>query len=313
MELRQLECFYMVSKLRNFTKAAEQLHISQPAITKAIQCLEQELSVRLFDRGQKYVVLTVEGEVFFSQAERILSSVKEAVTEMSEFQNAHRGVIKLGVPPMIGAYLFPNMIAHFKQMYPLVDFKVFEAGSLEIVSKIEKCELDLAIAILPENNLRLKTLPIMEEEFLLCTHPNHSLTQYQSISFSQLRNESFILLKPGNYQHHAVFQNCASYNYTPNIILTSNHFKTIKGLVASGLGISFLMRMVMHDDCPIVTIPLNEPIKCRIGLVWGESRYLPHTCKAFIKFIKEYVKFDQTKLGQPNDPRTPAMGIVYTN
>ena len=304
LELRQLECFYMVGILKNFTKAAEQLHISQPAITKAIQCLEQELNVRLFDRSQKHVVLTAEGQVFFSQAERILSSVKEAVTKMSDFQNAHRGIIKMGVPPMIGAYLFPDMIAHFKQLHPLVDIKFFEAGSLEIVSKIEKGELDLAIAILPENKQVFKTLPIMEEAFLLCTHAGHPLAQYPTVNFNQLRNESFILLKPGNYQYNAVFQNCAAYNYTPNVILTSNHFKTIKGLVASGLGISFLMRMVMREDDPsIITIPLKEPIKCRIGLVWSESKYLPHTGKAFIKFIKEYVQPEQAKPGKLNGPK----------
>jgi DNA-binding transcriptional LysR family regulator len=306
----------MVSKLKNFTKAAEQLHISQPAITKAIQCLEQELNVRLFDRCQKHVVLTIEGQVFFSQAERILSSVKEAVTEMSEFQNAHRGVIKLGVPPMIGAYLFPNLMVHFKQMHPLVDFKVAEAGSLDTISKIEKGELDLAIAILPENKQSLKTFLIKREEYLLCTQPNNPLAQHQTISFNQLRNESFILLKPGNYQHHAVLQNCALCHYTPNVIIASDHFKTIKGLVANGLGISFLMRMVVQEDPSpsIVAVPLEEPIKCDIGLVWSEGRYLSQTCKAFIKFTKEYVNAEQNKRARSKNQLlgcvTPAVGVV---
>lgn len=288
MELRQLECFYMASKLCNFTKAAEQLHISQPAVTKAIHCLETELNVRLFDRFQKKVTLTLEGQALLVQTERILSSVKEAVSEMSEFQNAHRGLIKLGVPPMIGAYLFPNIIAKFKQLYPLIDFQVFEEGSVEIVSKVESGELDLAIAILPERKPSLRTIIIAKEEYVLCVHPRSPLTRYNSISFSQLKNEPFILLKPGNYQHQAILKECSNYNYSPDIILTSNHFKTIKGLVANGVGISFLMRMVAHEYPYAATIPLSKPLHCNIGLIWKDGRHLPQVYKTFISFVKEY-------------------------
>jgi DNA-binding transcriptional LysR family regulator len=288
MEFRQLECFYMVSKLSNFTKAAEQLHVSQPAITKAIHCLETELNLRLFDRDQKRVTLTPQGQALLVQTERILSSVKDAVSEMSEFHNTHSGVIKLGVPPMIGAYMFPTIIANFRQQYPLIDFEVFEDGSLDIVSKVDTGELDLAIAILPESRLSLKTLPIMEEEFVLCVHPNSPLLRNKIVSFSQLRNEAFILLKPGNFQYQNVLKKCSAYHYSPNVILTSNHFKTIKGLVANGVGISFLMRMVVEEYPFVTTVPLAEPINCEIGLVWKEGKHLPQVCKTFIAFVKEF-------------------------
>ena len=108
MELRQLEYFQMASRLRNITRAAERLRVSQPNITVAIKKLEAELGIQLFDRSQKQLALTPEGAVFLNRVELALRNIQDAVLEVNDYKQLQKGTIKIGVPPMMGAYLFPR-------------------------------------------------------------------------------------------------------------------------------------------------------------------------------------------------------------
>lgn len=295
MELRQIEYFCMVGKLHSFTRAAEQLHVSQPSITQAIRKLEEEIQVQLFDRSKRKAVLTIEGEAFLLRMEKILEDCQLAVQEAKDFKTWRKGTVKLGVPPMIESYLFPDIFSGFKQAYPGLELMAFEeTSSLETASKLEKDELDLAIIILPENSETLNTLVIIQEQLVLCMHPNHPLGQQESVRFDQLKNEKFILLKERSYQHQVVISRCLRQHFMPNTILASNQIKTIKSLIANGSGISLLMTMVVRDDPQIAVVPLSEPITFDIGLAWKKDKCLSNASMAFIKFVKEQYKL--TKL-----------------
>ncbi len=290
MEFRQLEYFYKVSSLRNFTRAAEVLHIAQPSITNAIHKLEDELGLQLFDRSQKKVILTPEGQAFHLRAEKILYEVQQALSEMNDFKNLHKGTIKFAAPPMIGAYLFPNIFTHFKNTHPTLDLAVFEAGSLAARTMLEKEELDLGIIILPENNQSLNTIPITREQIMLCVSPEHAMSGAASIDFKSLRNESFIMLKEEFLHRQLIFEECAKHDFNPHIVFSSNQIETIKALVASNVGISFLMNMVVRKHPNIISIPLSKPIFITIGLAWKKDRYLSKASQAFIDFLTTYAR-----------------------
>lgn len=295
MELRQLEYFHKVSSLRNFTRAAEVLHIAQPSITNAIHKLEDELGLQLFDRSQKKVILTPEGQAFHLRAEKILYEVQQALSEMSDYKNLHKGTIKFAAPPMIGAYLFPNIFTHFKHSYPELDLAVFEAGSLAARTMLEKEELDLGIIILPEDNQTLNTIPITREQIMLCVSPNHHLNNTAHVDFQSLKAESFIMLKEEFLHRQLILQECTKHKFTPHIVFSSNQIETVKALVASNVGISFLMNMVVHKHPGIVSIPLSEPIFITIGLAWKKDKYLSKASQAFIDFLTIYARPLQCK------------------
>lgn len=298
MELRQIEYFCMVGKLHSFTRAAEQLHISQPTITQAIRKLEEEIDVQLFDRSKKKALLTVEGEAFLVRMEKILDDCQQAIQEAKDFKTWRKGTITLGVPPMIGSYLYPDIFSNFKNAYPGLQLMAYEeTSSLETASKLEKGELDLAIIILPENSETLNTLVIIQEQLVLCMHPNHPLSQQQSVRFDQLKYEQFILLKEKSYQHQAVISRCLRQHFMPNTICCSNQIKTIKGLIANGSGISLLMKMVVQDDPQIAVVPLEEPIAFDIGLAWKKDKCLSNASIAFIQFLEQQYKL--TKANYP--------------
>ncbi|MBO8168736.1 MAG: LysR family transcriptional regulator [Thermoanaerobacteraceae bacterium] len=285
MELRQLEYFYMVSKLKNFTHAAEKLHVSQPSVTNSINKLEEELGVQLLDRNTKRVSLTSQGKIFFKRVEKILQGINEAVSEIKNFD---KGTIKLGLPPIIGAYLFPSIFLEFKKVYPYLELQVFEEGSLSTRTMLEKGQLDLGIIILPDHSEILNTIPLINEQIVVCLPPNHRLSQEKIISFSQLSNEKFILLRESYFHRKAILNECLKHGFSPNIVFSSNQIETVKALVASSIGISFLMCMAVNDNQKIIKVPLAEPIEISIGLAWKKDKHLSKASKTFIDFVRNY-------------------------
>lgn len=293
MDLRQIEYFCKVGKLASFTRAAEQMYITQPSVTHAIQKLEEELGVQLFDRSKKKAVLTNEGAVILARMEKILDDLNQVIQEAKDFKNLLKGTVKIGVPPMIESNLFPDIFTSFHNAYPGLRIIAFEEGSsLAIATKLETGELDLAIMILPRTSETLNTLVITPEEFALCVHRNHPLQQQLTVSFDQLKNERFILLKEGSYQRQVVISRCCRHNFMPDITFSSSQINTIRELVANGSGISFLMKMVVRNDPKIAIVPLDEPILFDIGLAWKKESYLSNASLAFVKFIRQKYNLD---------------------
>lgn len=289
MDLRQMEYFQMVCRLNNLTRAAERLHVAQPAISVAMQKLEEELGVQLFSRSQKQFTLTTEGQIFLARVEDILSRTQDAILEMHEYRELRKGMIKLGVPPMIGSYLFPHIFAGFKQVYPSLDLSVIEEGSLAIRSMLERDELDLGIVITCHMSPLLQSELITSGEILVCLSPFHPLAGVEKVDFAQLRQEPFILLKEDTYHRQVILQQCKRHNFEPNIILASSQIDTIRGLVARGVGISFLFDVVARKDPQIQCVPLSEPLCIEIGLAWKKDRYFSKASQAFLDYMSTLI------------------------
>lgn len=288
MELRQLEYFCMISKLNSFTRAAEQMHVAQPSVTTAVQKLESELGLKLFDRSQKKVTLTAEGEIFHRHALSILHGVHETLVEMHDLANISKGAIRIGVPPMIGAYIFPDIFTHFKKAYPGINLFMFEEGSLSALKKLETAELDLGLIILPAITDTLNSMPITDQEIVLCVSATHPLAAKTAIDFSQLRDEDFILLKEDSYHRQVIMDRCQQHRFEPRVVFSSSQIQTIKSLAAKGVGITFLMRMVAADNPLIVPVSLDPPVTVNIALAWKKEKYLSKASKALIDFIQNH-------------------------
>lgn len=290
MEFRQLEYFRMISKLENFTRAAEFLHVSQPSVTKAIKNLEAELKVTLIDRTQKHVVLTPEGKAFLLHATKILQDVEEAVKDMGRFQTSQQGVVKLGMPPMIEAYLFPDIFTYFKEEYPHIEVDVVEyAYSAKVQSKIEENVLDLGIILGGERQGKNKLL-LMQDQLCLCVHNEHPLRFADKVDFSQLAKEKFILQPPETMQYKKICARCKKRGFAPDVLLNTAQLKTIKHLVANGAGVSFLLNLVTKDETSFSIVPVEPPIWMDICLVWSPNKCLSQAGQTFVEFIRRYIK-----------------------
>ncbi len=292
VEIRQLEYFQMVAKLNNITRAAEKLHVSQPSITNAIQKLEKELKVVLLDRSKRHLQLTPEGEVFLKRIDYILEKINSAIIEMHDLSNATKGCLSIGIPPMIGTYLFPYILSNFTKEYPGIKLNISEKGSLQTREMIENGNLDLGIVIISEPSDSLETLPISKSEILVCLSSDHPLSKRSSIGIRDLANEPIIMLKEGFYHRNKIFERFDKYNIKPNIILSSNQLETIKSLTANGVGISFLLKDIIQSDSRITSAKLSESIDVSIGLAWKKDKYVSKATQAFINFIINDLDFD---------------------
>lgn len=285
MELRQLEYFQAVGRLASVTRAADSLRVAQPSVTVAIRKLEDELGVVLFDRSQKQIALTAEGQVFLRHVDDILGRVGDSVKEMNDYRLLKKGTIKVGIPPMVGAFIFPCVFAGFQKAHPWLELSVVEEGSLAIRGQLERGGLDLGMVIISNASPRLETAFITSRQLLVCLPPAHPLAGLPAVPFRQLRDEPFVLLKEDTYNRRLIMEECGKHGFTPRVVFSSSQIGTILGLVAQGVGISFLLDAVIAGHPGIAGRPLAEPLKIEIGLAWNRERYLSKAARAFIDFI----------------------------
>jgi DNA-binding transcriptional LysR family regulator len=287
MELRQLEYFVEVSKRKSFTHAAESLHISQPSISNSLYKLEDELGVKLLERTTKNVSLTYKGELFFNRIVNILANINEAICEISDSGN---GMVKIGLPPMIGSQMFPNVFIGFKQKYSKIEFDVIEKGSVAIRNLIETGELEMGFIILPPSSEHLNMIPLVQHQLVICMHKGHPLSSRKVIECRDLIEERFVMLTAEYVHHKMLLNHCFKSDIQPKIIFTSDKVETVKSMVSKGLGISLLMDMYVCDHQDIVAVPLKSPLNINIGLAWKKGRHLSSECKMVIEYFSQYFK-----------------------
>ncbi|MBQ3854980.1 MAG: LysR family transcriptional regulator [Anaerovibrio sp.] len=293
MELRQLEYFQMASRLKNITRAAERLNVSQPNITVAIKKLEAELGIQLFDRSQKQLSLTPEGSIFLNRIELALRNIQDAVIEVNDYKQLQKGTIKIGIPSMIGAYLFPKIFSSFQHLYPHLDIYLYEEGSMTIREQLERDELDFGIVILSDASANLQLLPMTRNQIVACVPSQHPLAKKNSLTIHDLANTDLIMLKEGSFLRYMVLNKLKMANITPNIVLESNQIETIKGLVSSNVGISFLLDFIVKGTPGIKPLSFAEPIYVDLGLAWKKERYISKAAQSFIDFCKNTLNTNQ--------------------
>ena len=288
MDLRQLEYFRMAGHLGNVTRAAERLRVSQPNVTVALKKLEAELGILLFDRSNKQLVLTPEGEIFLERIEVALEGINDAVAELNDYRDLHKGTIKIGIPPMMGAHLFPKIFSTFFQQYPQLDINLFEEGSISIREKLERGELDFGIAIISGASPTLQLFPMSKSQLMAIVPVKSPLAGKNFVSDEDIAAANLILLKEGAFVRECLLDKMTSVGITPRVVLESGQIATIKGLVAQGIGISFLLDMVLPKagDKGIKALPLQNPIYVDVGLAWKRGRYVSKAASSFIEFCR---------------------------
>ena len=288
MELRQLEYFQMASRLKNITRAAERLNVSPPTV--AIKKLETELGIKLFDRSQKQLSLTPEGNIFLNRIELALRSIQDAVLEVNDYKQLQKGTIKIGIPSMIGAYLFPKIFSSFQQLYPHLDIYLYEEGSMTIREQLERDDLDFGIVIISDASASLQLLPMSRNQIVACIPEKHPLARKDSISINDVANADLIMLKEGSFLRQLVLSKIKRANIMPEIVLESNQIETVKGLIASNVGIAFLLDFIVKGAPGIRAVPFDDPLYVDLGLAWKKDRYISNAAQSFIDFCRNTMK-----------------------
>lgn len=296
MELRHLRYFVAVARRKHFTQAAEELSLAQPALSQQIQQLERELGLLLLVRTSRSVRLTSAGEVFLKRAEQILSEVELARREMQEFAGLKHGRVVIGALQSLTAFHFPALLARLHARYPEIEIVLREESNEELVELLQASALDLSLLQITSNpsSLELSSLPIAKEELLteeivLITAPGHPLARRHQVMVEDLRGESFISFKPGSNLRSILLQSAQAAGFTPHILFESGELGTIRSLVAEGLGIALLPRLVAEApgrEIALVSFVPDPPMRT-ILLAWHTGVYHTPATTACLAFMRE--------------------------
>lgn len=288
MEIKQLKYFQTVARIGNISKASERLHIAQPALSLAIKKLEKDIALTLFDRSKKPLALTPEGIWFFEKIEPLLSQYDNLSLEIEDYKMTNQGHIRVGIPPMLGAYLFPYIFSEFHSKFPGIDLSIIEEGSLKIKRRLINEELDVGVVMIENDNVKLNYLPITRHEVKVCLSKSHPLAKYPRIPFEALKNEDFILMNEQTFMRKKITSLCVANQFEPHVIFSSNQINTILGLVAKGTGVAFILQSLVASNDEIAAVSLEHPLYIEAALAWRAEGYLARATKTFVDFIYEF-------------------------
>jgi DNA-binding transcriptional LysR family regulator len=286
MELKQLEYFLAVSNTHSFTRAAEQLYISQPSVTTAIQRLEDELGLVLFDRSKKQATLTSEGEIFYEHICIVMRDISKAAQKAAELKNLSSGVIKIGVSSLTCLSVSSFLLAKFHNIYPSLKFEFIETTTQNIQNLIEKDKIDLGLLIVHESMKNLDFVTISNEALSVYLPLFHFLSERTNIALKELKQEIFILPQKNCTYRLILDAMFAREEIKPHISFETNYIQMIKNMIISGSGISILPKGVIENSA-IRAIPLEKEPSIHLCIAKKNNKCIAHAAQTLYDFLKD--------------------------
>jgi DNA-binding transcriptional LysR family regulator len=308
MELRQLQYVVQIAAERNFSRAAEKLHIAQPSLSQQLLKLEKEIGVLLFQRSTSAVELTHAGAVFVNKAQTILDMVEQLKQEMEDISQMKKGRLVVGSMPITGTTLLPLVLPAFQASYPDIEVTLVEETSANLGQLTSHGQTDISLLALPLKEESLAYEPLLDEEIVLAVPPQHPLAvRYADggadaagqpgsvlsgppVPLQELAGEPFVALKKGQGLRQLTLELCKMAGFEPNIAVESTNMETVQGLVAAGMGIAFVPSLIASNApsrfAPVI-LPLAGRPKRTLVIAFRKGRYLSKAAEAFIATMKE--------------------------
>jgi len=275
MTLNELRYIVAVAQELNFRRAAEKSFISQPALSLAIQKLEEELGVRIFERGKNDVSVTPVGSEIVEQAQRVLEEAAHIREIANQGSDPLAGVLRVGIIYSVGPYLLPDLIPALKKLAPDMTLEIEENITANLDALLRNGRLDVIIIALPFGDAGILTRPLYDEPFEVVVGSDHHWAGRRSIKAQELSAEKVLLLDSGHCFSNQVAEACPELNRKGAEIQQGTSLETIRNMVASGLGITVLpasANSARYRSKLLKVIPFTQPAPSRrIALAWRRS------------------------------------------
>ncbi|MBI6872885.1 selenium metabolism-associated LysR family transcriptional regulator [Clostridium aciditolerans] len=296
MDFKQIEAFINVAKFKSFSKAANSSFLSQPAISSHIASLEKELSIQLFDRTSKEVLLTPAGESFLKYAIDILNTRDKAISHLANFNGNISGKLKLAASTTPCNTILPALLRQFHLLYPEVSFDIVENNSGEIIENIIKFDYELGMVGEPINDEKVKSYELIQDDLVVISSPE--LDVPDTISVDSLLKYTFIMREEGSATRRTFEEAIQKHGLgisAIDVCFEVNNLDAIFQCVKEGLGISVVSKQISKNYSSIGLIKESSiqdlSLKRSIYLVVSSKRTLTPTAKAFFKMCKDQFKF----------------------
>lgn len=289
MELRNLRALVEVARRGGFSAAARTLYLSQPTVSKAVRQLEEELDEELFFRHGDGIRLTEAGEVVFARAEAMLAEREHMLAELAELRGLYRGRLRLGLPLFGSARLFAPLFATFRGRFPGVEIELTEQGSAWLEEAVLAGHLELAVSLLPVSPA-LSWQPVRDDPLMALIGADHALHARPVVRLNELAGTPFILFEHGFLLNSRIEAACQRRGFSPRLAARSSQMDFIVSLVAAGLGVALLPRVMTEgrDLGPVRAILLDDAdLRWRAALIWRHGARLSPPAKAWLALARE--------------------------
>jgi DNA-binding transcriptional LysR family regulator len=294
MDFYQLEYFRKAAELNSIGRAAKELLVTQPAVSKQVKALEEELGEHLFDRIGKKVFLTRAGELLYVYADRILRSVSEAKDAVSDLSEKCSGVLAIGISDHIGLHRLPAVLKSYASSYPEVELKLHCHRSETILEMVLSNIVDLGVITIPRPNKKLITKKVWKDTMSLVVPKGHPLVRKGKIMLRDTAAFSMILPEAGTTTRSIISEEFAKKDITPRVSMEVAYIETIKMLVKVGLGISILPDKAVEDEIKAGTLKKvtvkDANFSRNLGLIHLKDKFLSRPAIEFIRILDRISK-----------------------
>lgn len=288
--LNDLQAFRAVAELSNFRKAAEALHVSQPAFSRRIEKLEEALGVRLLDRTTRRVSLTSVGREFDRKLQQILDDLDETLLGIRGVTTTRMGEVTIACVPSTVYYFLSQVISRYHERYPKIRVKLLDASANEVLSAVSRSEADFGLNFVGGQEPEIEFRPLMEERFVAACRRDHPLAKRRHVRWADLAEYDYISVSKASGNRLLLDHALSGVQGLPHSIYETQHVTTTLGLVEAGLGVAAVPSIAMPgpDHPLLVSVPLTDPVVTRkIGLIRRKGRSLPPAAQQLYDFLSE--------------------------
>ncbi|PTU31110.1 LysR family transcriptional regulator [Stenotrophobium rhamnosiphilum] len=287
MDTQALAAFVEVAESGSFSRAGETLHLSQPAISKRIAVLEEQLDKSLFDRVGRSITLTDAGRTLLPYARRVLHDVEDGRRALSHLSDQVSGRLSIGTSHHIGLHRLPPVLREFTRLYPSVDLDIHFMDSEVACQSVLAGKLEIGIVTLPTQSLpSLEMRLIWPDPLTVVVAPEHPLAKKKHVALTELADHPAVLPDEATYTHRIVKAALQKHGVEPRIRLATNYLETLKMLVNIGLGWSVLPRSMLDSTICAVNVT-DLSMQRDLGVVWHERRTLSGGARALLKQLQD--------------------------
>ena len=291
LNLKQLEAFYLVVKKKSFTRAAEDLNVTQPAVTIQVKSLEKSLNLRLLQQVGRKIQLTESGEFLYQYAEKIFDLVSDANEKMRDFKKLMRGTLRIGTTKNYARYIMPSLLSEFQRRFPGIKVVLDEGNSEDMANSVLDKKNELALISQLNLDRKIKSLDFSTVEFVLEDSPEHRCSQRKSVSLRELNGEPVILREKGSGSRAAILRKFQEYGIWPSVIIEASSLDFIVGYVKQNKGVSFMFEPDIREELERGTLKVifveDVNIIFFTDIIYHSEKALSPPGQAFLKVVNE--------------------------
>ena len=301
LNFNQLRVFYYAAKNLNYTAAAGELFISQPAVTAQVKSFEEFCNLKLFKKRGRRIYLTDEGKSLYAHAAKIFKFEKEIENIIDDMRELKRGVLSLGTTKAYARYFMPLMITTFHRNFPKIKIQLNEGSSLDMIHSLLDFKIEVAVIAKAEDNPEVTFSPFSQEEMAVIVSLNHPLTKRKSITFKDLAEELFIMKEKGSGTRKLVEESFEKVGRRPNILMETSNTEFIKQLVQRDEGVSFVVKEAVAaelKDKKLAIVPLSGlKIYLDVSIAYLKGQTLSPPARAFVDTLARLKSEDIHPMG----------------